>query len=145
MGKYLYDALDRKIEGYCMSVVPISLGGDVDLPHEAKNYENARSIALWRIKMWIERGGGKLERNMFFDGLADIEYKTLSDKKMRVKAIDEMLKEGLASPDATDALALVFANSWQARRIKPYKQPPYIALSEYEGGIQRRNYNDDDY
>ena len=40
--------------------------------------------------------------------LQEIRYKIQSDRKIKIKSKDEMLKEGVQSPDVADALALTF-------------------------------------
>ena len=40
--------------------------------------------------------------------ILDVKYKIQSDRKVKIKSKDEMLKDGVASPDIADALALTF-------------------------------------
>jgi len=65
----------------------------------------------WRAREWILRGG-KLEKDDDWKQLTKIKYK-IADSSGRIKIMskEEMLKEGVDSPDVADAFALTFARS----------------------------------
>ena len=69
------------------------------------NFFNKRAEMFWRQREWIQTA--QLEGNDWMD-LLDIRYKVQSDKKIKIKSKDEMIREGIVSPDVADALSLTF-------------------------------------
>lgn len=106
IGKGLYDILNREIPGiYGVNV------GDVPTTDEDKDkFTNLRAELYWKVRNWI-LGGGKLLRDDDWYQLTKIKYRVkLEGRKGKMQIIpkEEMLKEGIASPDVADALALTF-------------------------------------
>lgn len=70
-------------------------------------YLNRRAQMSFRVQKWLQRGG-KLVGKPDYDETLNIRYKVQSDKKIKIKSKDEMLDEGIESPDCWDSLALTF-------------------------------------
>jgi hypothetical protein len=70
-------------------------------------YINLRAQLQARGQEWVQRGG-KLFPKPEFDDLLNLRYKIQSDKKIKAKGKDEMLSEGILSPDVPDAFNLTF-------------------------------------
>lgn len=71
-------------------------------------FANLRAEMYWRLREWV-LGGGKLEEGADWAQLAKIKYKVNSAGKLLIMSKDEMLREGIESPDDADALSLTFA------------------------------------
>lgn len=69
------------------------------------NFFNKRAEMFWRQREWIQTA--QLEGTDWMD-LLDIRYKVQSDKKIKIKSKDEMIREGVVSPDVADSLSLTF-------------------------------------
>lgn len=114
-------------------VCAVRPGDEPEATHyDGKDYLNRRSQSYWRLKNWIERNPVELEANVF-NQLAQIRYKIHADKKIGVKTRDEMMHDGLQSPDAIDALALTFSRERDIELRRQYVRSRYVARSEYEG------------
>ena len=74
-------------------------------PQDKDNFFNKRAEMFWRQKEWMSNA--TLEGQDWLD-LLDVRYKVQSDKKIKIKGKDEMMKEGIQSPDVADALSLTF-------------------------------------
>lgn len=102
IGKGCYDRareLNRKING-------VSGGAE---PLEKTRYANLRAEMYWRCREWILRGGKLLKDDDWYE-LNKIKYKIAdSSGKIRIMSKEEMLKEGIDSPDVADSLAMTFA------------------------------------
>jgi hypothetical protein len=72
---------------------------------DKENYFNKRAEMFWRQRDWLQTS--LLEGNDWLD-LLDVRYKVQSDKKIKIKSKDEMIKEGVYSPDVADSLSLTF-------------------------------------
>ena len=66
---------------------------------------NKRAEMFWRQREWLETA--YLEGNQWVDML-DVRYKIQSDKKVKIKSKQEMMKDNIMSPDVADSLALTF-------------------------------------
>ena len=69
------------------------------------DFYNKRAEMFWRQKEWLNTS--LLEGNDWLD-LLDLRYKIQSDKKIKIKSKEEMIKESIQSPDVADALSLTF-------------------------------------
>ena len=74
---------------------------------EPAKFYNKRAEMYWRLRQWIKEGG-KLSEETDWLQLCDIKYKADSRGRLKIMSKDEMRKQGIASPDACDALALTF-------------------------------------
>lgn len=85
--------------------------GGADEPTDKKRFVNRRAENFWRLREWI-LGGGKLIEDEDWLQLAKIKYKVVnSSGKIQIMSKEEMLREGIDSPDVADALQLTFSKS----------------------------------
>lgn len=84
-------------------------------------YLNKRAQLGFRGQEWVTRGG-KLFPKPAFDDLLGLRYKIQSDKKIKLKSKDDMLEEGIPSPDVADALNLTF-DTRPRQNTRTYAQP----------------------
>jgi hypothetical protein len=101
IGKPVFDRL-LEFRDISETIVGVMAG---EKPQDDTNYFNRRAEMFWRLKEWL--GVGELEGNVWTD-LLDIKYKVQSDRKIKIKSKDEMLKDGIMSPDVADALSFTF-------------------------------------
>jgi hypothetical protein len=105
IGKPVYDRLLELPEMHnnqgCV-VVGVVAG---ETAEDSENFFNKRAEMFWRQRDWLQTSF--LEGDSWLD-LLDVRYKIQSDKKVKIKSKDEMIKEGVASPDVADALSLTF-------------------------------------
>jgi len=80
-------------------------------PTDKSKYVNKRAEMYWRLRGWILQGG-KLETNEDWLQLTQIKYKVAdSSGKLKIMPKEEMLKEGIDSPDVADSLSMTFYSS----------------------------------
>lgn len=103
IGKPVYDRL-KEIPEVADKVVGVMAGESAE---DKENFINKRAEMFWRQKEWLETSYlfGTPEKWM---DLLDVKYKIQSDKKVKIKSKDEMLADGVQSPDVADALSLTF-------------------------------------
>jgi hypothetical protein len=106
IGKGCYDILSRQVVG----VWPIN-GGEkpTDIYSEAE-YVNLRAQLYWKLRKWI-LGGGKLVKSDDWYQLTKLKYRTKLEGtkgKMAIISKEDLLKEGIDSPDVADALMMTF-------------------------------------
>lgn len=105
IGKPVYDRLlelpEMYVNGECI-VVGVMAGEQAE---DKLNFFNKRAEMYWRQRDWVQTSS--LEGNVWLD-LLDIRYKIQSDKKVKIKTKEEMLKDGVYSPDVADSLSLTF-------------------------------------
>lgn len=114
IGKPVYDRLLELPEMYdsqgnCI-VVGVQAGEQAD---DKENFFNKRAEMFWRQRDWLQTS--YLEGDNWID-LLDVRYKIQSDKKIKIKSKDEMIKDGVQSPDVADSLSLTFYNSERVMR-----------------------------
>lgn len=97
-----------------------------------ERFFNLRAEMYWRLREWI-LVGGKLEKDPDWYQLVDIKWKADSSGKIKIMSKEEMLKEGIDSPDVADSLAMTFANA---------DMPP--ALREQQEATAQEEEPDDD-
>lgn len=102
--------------------------GGADEPTDNR-FLNVRAEMYWRCKEWIIRGG-KLLRDPDWYQLLKMKYK-VADSSGRIKMMskEEMLREGIDSPDVADAFAMTFVRS----------EPAYDNRTTAAGVIQPRS------
>ncbi len=127
VGKGAYDRLSEmknKIRG-------ISGGSS---PANKIRFTNLRAEMYWRAREWILQGG-KLEKDDDWYQLSDIKYKVAdSSGKLKIMSKEEMLREGIDSPDVADAFSMTFAT---------VDVPP--AYREQEAEVIQEEVNPDPY
>ena len=101
IGKPVYDRLMefREVSDIVFGVVAGTK------PQDDIMFFNKRAEMFWRLKQWLSVG--ELEGKDWLD-LLDVKYKIQSDRKIKIKSKDEMLKDGIVSPDVADALSFTF-------------------------------------
>lgn len=78
-------------------------------PMDKVRFLNLRAEAYWRAREWVLRGG-KLEESEYWDELTKIKYKVVdSSGRLKIMSKEQMLKEGIDSPDVADAFSMTFA------------------------------------
>lgn len=116
LGRGAYDVVNRELPG----VVGVNAGDKLpDNSKESQEYVNLRAFLFWEVRTWI-LGGGKLEldvplekkdESQWFE-LSKVKYKTKLEGtkgKIQIMPKDQMLKEGVESPDVADGLSMTFA------------------------------------
>ena len=106
VGKGVYDILNREKPG----VYGINGGAKPTTEIEEKKFVNLRAELYWKARQWI-KGGGKLERDEDWFQLARVKYRTKLEGtkgKMIIMSKEEMMKEGIDSPDVADAFMMTF-------------------------------------
>lgn len=101
IGKPVYDRLLEFPEIHS-KITGVQAG---EKPEDEINYFNKRAEMFWRLKEWL--AVSELEGNDWAD-LLDVKYKIQSDRKVKIKSKDEMVRDGVMSPDCADSLSLTF-------------------------------------
>jgi len=117
IGRGAYDRL-REMKN---SVVGV---GGSDSPSDKGKFVNLRAEIYWRAREWILHGG-KLEKDDDWYQLSQMKYKVAdSSGKIKMMSKQEMLMEGIDSPDVADAFSMTFARA----DIPPaYQEQPSVA------------------
>lgn len=105
IGKGVFDRLHQK-KIYVRKVIASQ---SADIGEDDDTFLNRRAQNYWRMRKWIMEGG-KLDeehRDYWFQ-ILDVRYKTMDNKKIQIMPKLMMLREGIESPDAADALAQSF-------------------------------------
>lgn len=132
----------RMSELWANNVFGIAAGGAPEMRAEFPNewwidgqgkqisiFLNTRAQWAWRMSDWIKKGG-KLWPKGAYDDILDLRYKVQSDKKIKLKSKDEMAKDGIASPDNADSLAMTFVTPPDRKR-KPIGPNPWKPSTSY--------------
>ena len=104
IGRGLYDLLSKNLHGI------YGVDGAAQPLYDKDTFINERAEMYWRAREWIKKGG-KLLRDDDWYQLAQIKYRVrLSGTKGKLQIIskDELLKQGILSPDVADAFAMTF-------------------------------------
>ena len=86
----------------------INVGEKCELPENQAQFVNKRAELTWMVREWI-KGGGKLLRDNRWYQLLNVRYREDAKRRLLIMSKKEMLKKGIPSPDAFDALCLSFA------------------------------------
>ena len=103
-GKGCYDLLARNLT----MVMGVNAGTE---PFDKERFVNLRAEMFWKAREWILRGSKLIKDDAWFE-LTKIKYRTRLEGtkgKLAIMSKDDMLKEGVESPDIADALSLTFA------------------------------------
>lgn len=117
IGKPVFDRL-REFSEFSLIVRGVMAG---EKPQDEINFFNRRAEMFWRTKEWL--GIGELQGKDWLD-LLDVKYKIQSDRKIKIKSKDEMLKDGIVSPDVADALSFTFYER-ETLQLGSVYQPPH--------------------
>lgn len=74
-------------------------------PQDATKYKNIKAEAYWNARSWL-LAGGKLVRHDKLRQLAQIKYKTSTDKVLQIEPKEELKKRTGKSPDYAEAFML---------------------------------------
>lgn len=115
VGKGAFDRLRE--QNFAVSEVKFSEKASDDTQFVNKRAEN-----YWRFYKWLVEGGA-LEPNVEWEMLKFIKYRVDSAGRIVLMPKDDMRKQGLGSPDMTDAIAMTFdrksvINKSREERIK---------------------------
>ena len=102
IGKGVFDRLVEQKK----NVIPFNAG---ESAQDDKGFFNKRAETYFRLSKWIKEGG-KLKSHPDWKQILNIRYKVMSDRKIQLKSKNQMLLDGIRSPDVADALAMTFAN-----------------------------------
>ena len=100
--------LPGKMKEIGKPVTGINVGESCELEKDKAQFTNKRAEFAWAAKQWIAGGGKLLKDNRWYQ-LLNIKYREDTKRKMVIMSKKEMLKRGIVSPDAFDALCLTFA------------------------------------
>lgn len=73
-----------------------------------ERYLNLRAECFWKLREWVKTGGEFVRHPVWKEQLLSIRYRPELSGKLRVMDKATMRREGYASPDAADGLALTF-------------------------------------
>ena len=76
-------------------------------PIDQSRFDNRRAEMYWHLREWI-KAGGKLSNDPRWLELLNIKYRASSSGKVQIKPKNDMIKEGIPSPDFADGLSLTF-------------------------------------
>lgn len=112
-GKGVADICMREIRG----VVPFN-GAESPPKPDDETFTNMRAYTYWKLREWILSGGKLLKTNEPLDDtwyqLTKVKYRQSIEKmrgKLQIQSKEDMLKEGVESPDVADAIAMTFATA----------------------------------
>jgi len=121
VGKGAYDRLAEQLR----EIVGVNAGEE---PSEKTRFANKRAEMYWRAREWIIQGG-KLEKDEDWYQLTKIKYKTDSSGRLKIMSKDEMLRNGIDSPDFADAFILTFA---KPEKVESYQPPIEFEVPQFD-------------
>lgn len=130
VGKGATDRIHEMIE-YDVGVS----GGESPIQND--RFVNLRAEMYWRVREWVLHGG-KLERHNDWYQLTKVKWKPQDGTgRIIIMSKQQMLKDGVDSPDIADSLSLTFS--------KPDLPPSYRQQYNTGGTIINTKINDDPY
>lgn len=124
VGKGVYDRLREQL-GDNVNGVNVGMA-----PEDGEDFTNLRAQASWRFANAV-KSGFKVVNCDGLDELLVMRYKIQSDRKIKVITKDELLADGVQSPDIFDSFMLGFTRKRLPRVIK-IKSGPAQVSSEFE-------------
>ena len=109
--------------------------GGADSASDPDRFANLRAEMYWRSREWI-LNGGKLLNDPDWNQLLNIKYKVDSSGRLKIISKEEMLRDGIDSPDIADAFAMTFARP---------DIPPAIRQQMEQDATPNEEPNDDPY
>lgn len=82
--------------------------GGAETAAENERFANLRAEMYWRAREWL-LNGGKLLKHQDWNQLLNIKYKVDSSGRVKILSKEDMLREGIDSPDVADAFVMTFA------------------------------------
>ena len=123
IGKGYCDRLLEESENK-YNVYPTNVG---ESPENTDDFINIRAEAYWKAKEWLNQGG-RLIKHDGWEELLNIRYKTQSSKKIKIISKEDLLKEGIESPDVGDAFMLTFIEKKKQEFI--IRKPEWISYGK---------------
>ena len=124
VGKGVYDRLREQL-GDTINGINVGVA-----PEDGEDFTNLRAQASWRFTNAV-KSGFKIVNCDGLDELMVMRYKVQSDRKIKVITKDELLAEGIQSPDIFDAFMLGFTKK-RMPNIKKTSLGPISTSSEFE-------------
>ena len=111
-GAGVYDRL--KELGYAGKVYGVNFGSTEDIPLRSKDkYYNMRAFMWGEMRQWLADGDCQIpDHKTLSSDLVCVDYFYHSDSKIKLEKKEDVKKRTGRSPDAADALALTFANTF---------------------------------
>lgn len=124
VGKGAYDNIH--------SIKPEAMGVEGGREPRDPRFANLRAEMYWRAREWILHGG-KLERDTDWLQLTNVKYKVADGTgKLKIMSKEEMLKNGIDSPDVADSLAMTFAREEDPPETQQQVVEEEISMDPYE-------------
>jgi len=108
IGKGLYDVLSR--EKHTLGIHGVNAAKTPTNDVNKEKFINLRAEMYWKAREWIMKGGKLLKDDDWYQ-LTKVKYRVKlegSKGKMQIMSKEDMLKEGVLSPDLADAFAMTF-------------------------------------
>jgi len=74
---------------------------------DSDRYFNLKAELFWEARKWVRQN--HIQDDDKFLQLANIKYKTASDRKLKIEPKEDLRRRGIKSPDFADAFMLTFA------------------------------------
>ena len=85
----------------------VDFGSQETKEEMGKKYYNLRAYAHWMMRAWLIKGA-LLEKDPNWDECKVLKYKANLARQIQIMSKDEMRRQGIRSPNQTDALMLTF-------------------------------------
>jgi len=138
IGKPVFDRLLELPEMYdsktgrCL-VIGVQGGTVADDPN---NFINKRAEMFWRERDWMQTA--ELEGDSW-DDLLNVRYKVQSDRKIKIKSKDEMMSDGIESPDVADSLSLTFYDAETSIELERVVQLQQSQFAQNKKNMQQNS------
>lgn len=93
---------------YPCYVKGVNTGDLCEDEEDKERFANMRAYLAWKIKEWVKKGG-MIKKDKTNNEMFSIRYKANMRNRIQIMSKDDMRKEGYASPNFFDALALTFS------------------------------------
>ena len=103
--------------------------GGAETSSENTRFANLRAEMYWRAREWV-LNGGKLLKDPDWNQLLNIKYKVDSSGRLKIMSKEEMLREGIDSPDIADAFVMTFARADLAPALRAQLEQSSTPLEE---------------
>ena len=108
----------------------VDVGTNEDKEELNKKFYNLRSYAHWLMREWLIRGG-MVEKDPNWEELLKLKYKANLARQIQIMSKDEMRRQGIRSPNQSDALMLTF--------VEPDKPELIIQSEQAEESFNARS------
>lgn len=94
-----------------IAVNGVNVGDSCEDPEAKEMYINIRAHSYWLLREWI-KSGAQLIKGGDWEELLDIKFKANHARKIQIKSKQDMMRDGIFSPNTADALMVTFAEEW---------------------------------